>query len=89
MFSLLFLASGFLVVWTAFVLFKKDPRDNEIKILLKDMSSDALKLFNNITKLFILLRQASIRDSEMASVADLKDSPNLIELNIENDKDAA
>ena len=66
MLSLLFLAFGGLAIWTGVTLFKKGPKEEEIKDVLKDMSSTSISLLNvlivlgsNIKSLLTLLKESS------------------------------
>ena len=89
MLFLFFLGIGSLAVWTIVVLLKKDPRESEIKAVLQDMTSDTFKLFNNIGKLFNLLRESSNIKNNSISVTSIHESPNLIEISGESDKNVA
>ena len=89
MLFLFFLGISSLAVWTIVVLLKKDPRESEIKGVLQDMTSDAFKLFNNIGKLFNLLRESSNIETNSIPVTSVHESPNLIEISGENDKNVA
>ena len=89
MLFLLFLGISTLAVWTIVVLLKKDPRESEIKVVLRDMASDAFKLFNNIGKLFNLLRESSNNETNSIPVTSTHESPNLIEISGESDKNLA
>ena len=53
------------------------------------MTSDAFKLFNNIGKLFNLLRESSKIQNDSMPVTSIHESPNLIEIRGENDKNVA
>ena len=89
MVSLLFLGLGSLTVWTVFVLLQKDPREKEIKGVLKEISSNVIKLLNNISKLFNLLRAESNVANKSPSSTLGNESLNLIQINREKDKNAA
>ena len=89
MLSLFFLGIGGLAVWTIVVLLKKDPRESEIKGVLQDMTSDAFKLFNNIGKLFNLLRESSNIETNSIPATSINESPNLIEISGESEKNVA
>ena len=89
MFSLLFLGLVVLTCWTVFVLLQKDPREDEIKGVLKEVSSDSIKLLNNIGKLFNLLRSAPNSPTKSSSSSSTNESLNLIQINRSKDEDAA
>ena len=89
MLSFFFLGIGLLSVWTIIVLFKKDSRENDIKAVLSEISSEAFKLFNSISKLFNLLRQESNNENISTSVPPSKETLSLLEFNEENEKNAA
>ena len=89
MLFLFFLGIGSLAVWTIVVLLKKDPRESEIKGVLQDMTSDAFKLFNKIGKLFNLLRESSNIENNSIPVTSINESPNLIEISGESEKNVA
>ena len=89
MFSLLFLGLVVLTCWTVFVLLQKDPREDEIKGVLTEVSSDSIKLLNNIGKLFNLLRSAPNSPTKSSSSSSTNESLNLIQINRSKDEDAA
>ena len=89
MLFLFLLGIGSLAVWTIVVLLKKDSRESEIKGVLQDMTSDAFKLFNNIGKLFNLLREASNIEIKSIPVTSIYESQNLIEISGESEKNVA
>ena len=89
MLSLLSLGLALLICWTVFVLLQKDSRENEIKGVLEEVSSDAIKLLNNIGKLFNLLRSAPNSPTKSSSSSSTNESLNLIQINRSKDEDAA
>ena len=89
MLFLFFLGISSLAVWTIVVLLKKDSRESEIKGVLQDMTSDAFKLFNNIGKLFNLLLESSNIENNSIPVTSINESPNLIEISGESEKNVA
>ncbi len=89
MLFLFFLGISSLAVWTIVVLLKKDSRESEIKGVLQDMTSDAFKLFNNIGKLFNLLRESSNIENNSIPATSINESPNLIEISGESEKNVA
>ena len=89
MFSLLSLGLALLTCWTVIVLLQKDPREDEIKGVLKEVSSDSIKLLNNIGKLFNLLRSAPNTSTKSSSSSSTNESLNLIQINRSKDEDAA
>ena len=89
MLSLLSLGLVLLICWTVFVLLQKDPREDEIKGVLTEVSSDSIKLLNNIGKLFNLLRSAPNSPTKSSSSSSTNESLNLIQINRSKDEDAA
>jgi hypothetical protein len=89
MLSLLSLGLALLICWTVFVLLQKDPREDEIKGVLTEVSSDSIKLLNNIGKLFNLLRSAPNSPTKSSSSSSTNESLNLIPINRSKDEDAA
>ena len=88
MFSLLSLGLALLIGWTVFVLLQKDPREDEIKGVLKEISSGSIKLLNNIGELFDLLRAAPNSATKSSSSTSSNESLNLIQINRSKDDDA-
>ena len=78
-----------LIGWTVFTLLQKDSRENEIKGVLKEISSDSIKLLNNIGKLVNLLRAASNSSNKTTSSTSTNESLNLIQINRGQEEDAA
>ncbi len=89
MFSLLSHGLALLTCWTVFVLLQKDPREDEIKGVLKEVSSESIKILNNIGKLFNLLRSAPNTPTKSSSSSSTNESLNLIQINRSKDEEAA
>ena len=78
MFPLPSLGLALLICWTVFVLSQKDYREGEIKAVFKEVSSDSIKLLNNIGALFKLLRSAPNTLNKSSSSSSTNESLNLI-----------
>tara|TARA_Y100001968_G_C19186776_1_gene633180 strand:- start:198 stop:488 length:291 start_codon:yes stop_codon:yes gene_type:complete len=96
MISLIFIALLGLAIWTGITLFKKGPKDKEIKSLLKEMLSDGsflieifMKLFTDFKNLFQLLRDSTESKTIDQASEDNEVSPKLVELQKHQNKEAA
>tara|TARA_Y100001968_G_C19233720_1_gene655776 strand:- start:487 stop:780 length:294 start_codon:yes stop_codon:yes gene_type:complete len=97
MISILFLFIGSVAIWTGIVLFKKGPKDEEIKMVLTDLGNASVKLANSffslagsLKNLITLLKESTpqLQDSE-SKVTNGGKTPNLVSLENKNNKKAA
>ena len=89
MFSLLLLLLGALAVWTGIVLFNKGPKDKEIKAVLQKILVNAVELFSNLQGLFTLLKESNSEGRVTRLKTSSSDSPTLIEIKANEDKQKA